>query len=134
MLRETFGRPAAQRFYGGLRAGEYLKTGPGRGLRMADLAFSPAGDECVLELRIKKKKNRQFGLPLSVLLPATGTSACPVRALRLYCDLRDGQVGSRGSFPDRRQDASVEEAAVAGVLRRLRRGLPDTLAPHRTGN
>ena len=80
-------------FYGGLRAGEYLKTGPGRGLRRADLAFSPAGDECVLELRIQK--NRQFGPPVSVHLPATGTSTCPVRALRLYCDLRDGQAGSR---------------------------------------
>ena len=34
-------------FYGGLRAGDYLQTEFGRGLRRSDLAFASDGSECV---------------------------------------------------------------------------------------
>ena len=73
-------------FYGGMRASEYLLTRES-GLRRTSITFSQDGSECVIELRIQK--NRQFGPPVSVHLPATGTSTCPVRALQMYCRLRD---------------------------------------------
>ena len=73
-------------FYGGLRASEYISD-QGRGLRRKDIKFASDDSECVLELKIQK--NHQFGAPMSVYLPNTGTSTCPVRALRKFCGLRD---------------------------------------------
>lgn len=72
-------------FYGGLRSNEYLFTGSGRGARRSNLHFTAEG----CRLRVDIQKNRQHGPPTYIDLPTVGTSTCPVRALRYFCQARD---------------------------------------------
>ena len=102
-------------FYGGLRVSDYLATMPGRGLRRSDVTFSEDDTQCVCDLRIQK--NRQFGPAEPIFLPATGTSTCPVRALRLYCDLRDARVGARGVLFLADDGQPLARRLLSGVLR-----------------
>ena len=101
-------------FYGGLRASDYLMTG-NRGLQRRSVSFLPDGSGCVIELKIQK--NRQFGPPVSVHLPATGTSTCPVRALRLFCDLRDERAAGCEALFVTEVGAPLTRRHLSDVLR-----------------
>ena len=72
-------------FYGAMRSGEYLLTDARRGARREDVQFT--SDGC--RLRVGIQKNRQCGPATYVEPPATGSSTCPERALRYYCQARD---------------------------------------------
>lgn len=72
-------------FFCGLRASDYLRSAPGRGLLRLDLYVSAA--RCSARLRLQK--TRQHGAPQWVSAPATGTALCPVRSLGSYCAARD---------------------------------------------
>ena len=80
-------------FYGGLRSGELLYTGPGRGIRVSDVTVTEVG----LRLRIRIQKNRQRGPAVHIDLPTTGTSTCPVRAAQEFWQARS--VGTEADSP-----------------------------------
>ena len=104
-------------FYGGLRASDYLCTTPDRGLRRADITFSPDGSQCICKIRVQK--NCQFGPAASVYLPATGTSTCPVRALRLYCELRDQRAGAGEALFLTDSGAPLTRRQLSAALREI---------------
>ena len=103
-------------FYGGLRASDYLRTAPGRGLNRSDIRFAADGTSCACRLRVQK--TRQSGPPEVIHLPATGTSTCPVRALRLYCGQRDGRASEADALFITDDGAPLSRRTLSDVLRR----------------
>ena len=77
-------------FFAGLRGGEYLDTGPGRGLRRCDIDVTPVS--CGVRLGVQK--TQQSGSPPCIALPATGTDTCPVRGLSQYVAARDASFAA----------------------------------------
>ena len=79
---------------GALRSSEYLCRGGGehRGLRHGDITWEDEAGGCRLPLRIPIA--RQFGPAAFVLLSGTGTSTCPMRALRQFVTGREAPKSS----------------------------------------
>ena len=104
-------------YYGGLRASDYLGHGRHRVLRRSHARFAPDRGEFVIELRIQK--NHQFGPPMHVHLPRTGTSTCPARALQLYCELRDQRAGDQEPLFLLDSGATLQRRQVSALLASL---------------
>ena len=100
-------------FYGGLRSSEYLVTGPGRGVRRADVVITES--DC--RLRVGIQKNRQHGPATYVDIPATGTSTCPVRALQFYCQARDARRAPSTALFLLESGAPLTRRRLNGILR-----------------